>query len=204
MLAYGAEIPSKVDEALTRDYELEPQKYFLLVARLEPENNIEAVIDGYMQSNAEYPLICIGGKTTKHYEQLKKKTEGHKNIRFIGGIYDKDALDSLRRNALAYFHGHSVGGTNPSLLEAMASGAFIISHDNDFNKGVLRENALYFKNSAEVTTTINNISTLRQAHHEGFIAGNLECIEKEYAWSHIIDQYIHFFKTIYSAHKAKG
>ena len=86
---------------------------------------------------------------------FKNKFKTYSNIRFVGAIYDINLLNNLRYFSKLYFHGHSVGGTNPSLLEAMASKALIAAHNNDFNKGVLQENALYFSSALEVKKNLS-------------------------------------------------
>ena len=101
----------------------------MLVARLEPENNIAMAIDGYLASeeNGRRPLVIVGKTNTPHGKELVARYGKERSVRFIGGIYDFKKLNSIRKYSLAYFHGHSVGGTNPSLLEAMASGCFILA-----------------------------------------------------------------------------
>ena len=122
-----------------------------IIARLEPENNIETIVEGYDASNTEYDLLIFGtlndfGKT------LQKKYEHNKRIRFMGANYNQEHLNNLRYFSRYYFHGHSVGGTNPSLLEAMASNALIVANDNVFNKSILESAALYFENACRYST----------------------------------------------------
>ncbi|AHF14211.1 DUF1972 domain-containing protein [Niabella soli] len=204
MIPYGAEIPEKVDDSLINQYSLQPAGYFLLIARLEPENNVEMIIDGYLRSDKKWPLICVGGMQTKHFKYLNQKIGNEKMVHFVGGIYKKEVLDALRKNALAYFHGHSVGGTNPSLLEAMAAGSFIAAHNNDFNRGVLEANALYFSDSDQVTTIINEVERLRNESFASFSRSNLDIISNKYSWEHIIQQYIDLFNKIYYANSRQN
>jgi rhamnosyltransferase len=135
--------------------------YYLIVARLEPENNIEMIIKGYLKSQTVKPLIVVGDFAKPDYEKLIKKiiegSSGDKKIVFTGGIYNPELLNMLRQNCYAYFHGHSVGGTNPSLLEGMISKNLIIAHDNVFNLEVCGDNALYFKDSDELSDKIELI-----------------------------------------------
>lgn len=195
-LAYGANKVTSFPEELLQQYNVTPFSYYILIARLEPENNIEAIIDGYLLSGSKAPLLVVGNKSTKLYHQLQERIKDHTNVKFMGGIYDQTALNVLRKNALAYFHGHSVGGTNPSLLEAMASHAFIIAHNNEFNKSVLKENALFFNSAEEVKEHIGNIDHLRSEHSVNFINLNLNCIEDVYSWKRIVEQHIEVFEKI--------
>jgi glycosyltransferase involved in cell wall biosynthesis len=110
-------------------------------------------------------------------------------------MYDPKTLDNLRFFAKAYFHGHSVGGSNPSLLEAMAAGAFIISHDNEFNRGVLGEHALYFKNAVELKSILMKLDK-ELLHKDEFLAANREKISQKYRWERIIDEYEDLFRRI--------
>ena len=197
-LAYGADIHDNYDVKALDKYRLIPYNYFILVARMEPENNIKMAIEGYLSSeqNKKRPLIIVGNTNTNFGYFLKKKYESFKSVRFIGGIYDFERLNSLRYYSLAYFHGHSVGGTNPSLLEAMASSCFILAHDNVFNKAVLGENALYYADKAGVTALLNNIDKLANLHKKTFVDINLEVIRNEYSWNKLIDEHEKYFDDI--------
>lgn len=195
-LAYGANIYDNYDARHLESLGLTPNEYYLLVARMEPENNMLMAIEGYKQST-EYgkkPLVIVGKTTTKHGQELVKTYGNDKNIRFVGGIYDFDKLNSIRHFSFAYFHGHSVGGTNPSLLEAMASDCFILAHDNIFNKAVLGDNAEYYKSAEDVAGLLNHIEDIAGEKKEKYIASNLEIIRQEYSWDYLVDQHEAYFK----------
>ncbi len=119
-------------------------QYFLLIARMEPENNIEMIIEGHLASGNFHPLFVIGNITNKFGKYITSKYNDPK-IKFADAIYDKNELDNLRYYSAMYFHGHSVGGTNPSLIEAMACGCYIAAHDNRFNKAVLHDEPIIFQ-----------------------------------------------------------
>lgn len=194
-LAYGANIYDDYDALLLKEWNLSVNDYYLLVARIEPENNLDMVIRGYKESK-EYgkrPLIIVGKTNTPYGKQLTKKYGNDPNIRFIGGIYDFKKLNSVRHFSFAYFHGHSVGGTNPSLLEAMASNCFILAHDNIFNRAVLGENAIYYPSSVNVTGILNNIDVLAAQKKGQFTQNNIEVIRKEYSWKKLIDEHEKYF-----------
>ena len=194
-LPYGANIHNDYNVSLLDEYELNPDSYFLLIARMEPENNIEMVIQGYLESNNfARPLVIVGKTNTPHGKILVKKYNDHPHVKFLGGIYDFEKLNSMRYFSTAYFHGHSVGGTNPSLLEAMASNCFIIANDNIFNRTALNENALYFKNKEAITLFLNRISDYLLLYRNTFIKNNLERIKTEYSWEKVIDDHETYFK----------
>jgi glycosyltransferase involved in cell wall biosynthesis len=152
-IPYHATEFTDTDPTVVRKYNLEISNYCLVIARMEPENNIEMIIRGYIKSNTDLPLVLMGSIANKYGRRLVKKY-ARANIRFIGAIYDPHIVNNLRYYSSIYFHGHSVGGTNPSLLEAMACGCNIVSHDNEFNRGVLEEGGLYFSNEEELASII--------------------------------------------------
>lgn len=199
-LPYGADAVYEFNNDVPASYDLHPDKYFMLVARLEPENNVGMILDGYLGSGSSYPFMVIGNHNNKYGAYLKERYK-NSNIRFAGGVYDKGKLDSLRCHAKAYFHGHSVGGTNPSLLEAMASRSFIFAHDNDFNKGVLEANAIYFSSSQQLAELIVNMETLSANHKERFLEGNLHKILNYYNWKRVIKLHEAVFADILAGRK---
>lgn len=195
-LAYGANIYDDYDAELLKEWDLTPNGYYLLVARLEPENNLYMAIEGYKASK-EYgrrPLIIVGKTNTPYGRQLVKKYGNDPHIRFVGGIYDFEKLNSVRHFSFAYFHGHSVGGTNPSLLEAMASDCFILAHDNQFNRAVLGDNAVYYCSPQGVTMLLDTIDNIADQHKEEYIKNNLDVIRREYSWEKLVDEHEKYFK----------
>jgi glycosyltransferase involved in cell wall biosynthesis len=191
-IAYGAHLFENPDEVILKEYKVEKEKFNMIMARFEPENNIETVLDGVVLNETDKtPILVIGNHLTKHGSYLKNKFINHKQIRFLGGIYNLSHLNNLRFYSNLYFHGHSVGGTNPSLLEAMASKALVIAHDNDFNKGILKENAYYFKDPIEVKKILNTVKKSDNLH---FIKNNYQAIANDFNWEKINGEYLQFFE----------
>jgi hypothetical protein len=188
-IAYGADIFDQPDVNVIQPYDVEPYKYYMLMARMEPENNIEMILQGYVESSAENPLLVVGKTNNEFGTMLVNRYGQHKGIKFLGGIYNIKAVNNLRYYSGIYFHGHSVGGTNPSLLEAMSSNALIAAHDNVFNKTVLERDAFYFSTPAQVADIIRNYSD--KASHNTFIQNNLNKIRTQYSWARITDLYEH-------------
>ncbi|MFC0773504.1 DUF1972 domain-containing protein [Terrimonas alba] len=153
-IPYGADIFSQPNEDIPARFKLVPNQYHLLVARIEPENNIEMIVKGFLGSRQSHPLLIVGNTNNKFGKYLNRKFN-NRGVKFIGSIYDQYVLNNLRYYSTRYFHGHSVGGTNPSLLEAMACGCNIAAHNNIFNKAVLQAGADYFSNEKEVSTIID-------------------------------------------------
>jgi glycosyltransferase involved in cell wall biosynthesis len=193
-ISYGAEVFSMADDSVPAAYGVSPNKYLMLVARMEPENNIETILDGYAESQTEKPILVVGKTENKFSHYLLKKFGSIRKVIFTGGIYDTPKLHSLRAFSSLYFHGHSAGGTNPSLLEAMASGALIAAHDNRFNKAVLGEDAIYFQNENCIKELVTRFQ--RNGVHEKMIKNNQEKIRVHYRWEEIVDRYENLFLKI--------
>ena len=199
-LAYGADIHEDFKAEYLEEFGLKSEEYYILIARLEPENNIVMAIEGYLHSkeNGRRPLIVVGKTNTPHGKELVEKYGNERNVEFVGGIYDFKKLDSVRHFSKAYFHGHSVGGTNPSLLEAMAAGCFIFAHDNIFNRAVLKENAFYYPSADKVTEYLNRIDTIAEGSKIQYTARNIEVIRNEYSWESLIDKHEKYFYWLLS------
>lgn len=199
-LAYGADIHDDFKAEYLEEFGLRSEEYYILIARLEPENNIVMAIEGYLHSkeNGRRPLIVVGKTNTPHGKELVEKYGNERNVEFVGGIYDFKKLDSVRHFSKAYFHGHSVGGTNPSLLEAMAAGCFIFAHDNIFNRAVLKENAFYYPSADKVTEYLNRIDTIAEGSKIQYTARNIEVIRNEYSWESLIDKHEKYFYWLLS------
>jgi glycosyltransferase involved in cell wall biosynthesis len=212
-IAYGASVVpqvqwdnEKLPEVLKNGVNINPS-YLLLVARLEPENNIHTIINGYIESNTKKPLIIVGNFDSPQYEEYIKgivsEKAGDKKIFFTGGIYDQDSLNMLRQNCFAYLHGHSVGGTNPSLVEAMAMESLLIAHDNQFNREVCEDSALYFGSSDELKNNIDKVENNPENYLE-LKSMAFKRVNKEYTWDKIVGQYHELFKANIGGGKVEG
>jgi glycosyltransferase involved in cell wall biosynthesis len=135
--------------------EFEPESYYSLVMRMEPENNIKQIIEGFRDAATDKILLLIGPSTAFFERECLPLIDGRK-IRYLGPIYDRDRLIRLRRNCFAYIHGHSVGGTNPTLIEAIGLGNPIIAYNSIFNREVCGSHAFYFHGPADLTAIISN------------------------------------------------
>lgn len=160
VIEYGAPIIDvPPDKNLISKWEIEEKKYYVVVCRLEPENHVEEIIGGYKKSNSSFPLIVVGNYNLNTKYVKKLLSLGDKNTRFVGAVYKKELLKALRYYSFAYFHGHSVGGTNPSLLEALGCGNVIIAHDNPFNREVADDSAVYFSSPNEIAEIISSLES---------------------------------------------
>jgi len=181
--------------------DINPGEYFLIVARLEPENNIHTIVEAFSKANVDLPLLIVGDFTSKQYEkEVKSLVENNSNVFFLGSIYCQNFLNMLRQNCTAYIHGHSVGGTNPSLLEATISRNIIIAHDNEFNREVCGKYAFYFENVPELTNKFGLISENPEKYH------NLKedvymRVLNNYSWTKITKDYVSLLNQMYPKDK---
>ena len=190
-IPYGATVFNNPDEEVLKEYDVTKGNYNMIMARFEPENNIETVLDGMVLCKDEMPVLVLGNHNTNFGSYLKEKFKTNKEIRFIGAEFNMNKLNNLRYFSNFYFHGHSVGGTNPSLLEAMASKAFIIAHHNHFNKAILKENGYYFSNPQEVK---NILETIKKNDNLQLVQNNFDAIENEFNWDKINGEYLQLFE----------
>lgn len=188
-IAYGAELMDEPDSNAVKEYGLKKYNYDIVIARMEPENNIEMIINGYLNSKKERDLVIVGSLETNFGQYISKKYNSN-SIKFLGFVSGLKNLDSLRNFSNLYFHGHSVGGTNPSLLEAMASNSLICAHDNIFNKSILEKDAFYFTDNQQISVLINN--KIKDKENE-IVINNKVKINDLYSWKKIVSEYNSFF-----------
>src|SRR5665647_996589 len=142
------------------------KEYYLIVGRFVPENNYEVMIREFMKSDVDKDLVIITNvEKNKFYDRLLKATQftSDKRIKFVGTVYNNELLKKIREEATAYIHGHAVGGTNPSLLEALSSTDINLLFDVNFNKEVGRDGALYFNGGdGDLASLINKAEHLKE------------------------------------------
>ena len=165
-IPYSGEVGDDPDSAILDKLGLEPDGFYLAVARMEPENNLDLIIRDYRKSRTQAPLVVVGGTPYPTEYSRSVMAEADERVRLVGGVYDSAALNALYRRCRAYFHGHEVGGTNPSLLRAMHWGAPCVAIDVPFHREVLGPDALFFGGSGgdlgSIIDRIDGDSRLRQ------------------------------------------
>lgn len=203
-IAYGADIErSKLkdnDDKLMQWYqenEIKPFDYYLVVGRFVPENNYETMITEFMKSNTKKDLVLITNiEKNKFYQYLKEKTHFNrdKRIKFVGTVYDQELLRKIREQAYGYIHGHEVGGTNPSLLEALATTKLNLLLNVGFNKEVGEDGAIYWsKEEGSLSNTLEKVNTYERDEINKYEAKAKNRIEKKYSWKIILDKYENVF-----------
>ena len=195
VIEYGAYIETKINQDYIDKLGLINNEYYLVVSRLEPENNVHIILEGYFQSNTKKPLLIVGNVIENTYVKNLLEFKSSK-IRFIGGVYNQEELTSLRNASFAYIHGHSVGGTNPSLLEALGCSNVCLCHDNIFNREVTDNKQLYFKNAIELKNRIEELDALSEESLLKLKKDAKLRIENYYTWHNIADKYSKLFTKL--------
>ena len=201
-LEYGAYLNNYKNIDVLREYGIEHNKYYLVVSRLEPENNVHLMIEGYLLSSQNIPLIIIGNLQENSYVN-KLLSKASDNIRFLGGVYDANKLNAIRFSCFAHIHGHSVGGTNPSLLEALGSSNIIIAHDNIFNREVAGNSMYYFNCPTELNFVFQELQLLNSSEKNELSEISQNRIKEYYNWDSIRIRYYNFFEAIAVKHNLK-
>ena len=202
-IAYGAETSASLlqdDDPKVKDwfdkFDIKTKDYWLIVGRFVPENNFETILREFVKSKIQKDLVIITDYNNSFFEELKEKTgfDRDNRIKFVGTVYDQQLLKKIRENAYGYIHGHSVGGTNPSLLEALGRTDLNLLYDVSFNREVAEWGAKYWTHeygllartleSADTMTTEDIIELGEKAK---------ERIDKYYRWEYIRDKYEELF-----------
>lgn len=165
--------------------------YYLVVGRFVPENNYETMIREFMKSNSKKDFVLITNvEQNSFFEKLKETTGFDKDerIKFVGTVYDQELLKYIRENAFAYFHGHEIGGTNPSLLEALGSTRLNLLLDVGFNREVGKNGALYWEKD-NLHILIEETEKLDEEKVKILEENAKERIKKQFSWEYIVDEY---------------
>ena len=187
-IPYGADSITEADPALIAPHGLAPRSYALLVARAEPENSILEVVRAFSRQARGVQLVVLGKYDAAHAYQRQVMDAASSEVKFLGAIYDKAVVSALRFHARLYVHGHQVGGTNPSLVEALGAGNPVLAHGNAFNRWVAGDAQRFFLDEAtcarELDEILNNDSTL-QSMAKGSRARHLEA----FTWEQVLGEY---------------
>lgn len=150
LITYGAPVQDEPGAARLAELGLRPRAYHLVVARFEPENHVREIVMGYSRSASRHPLVVVGSApySNAYTAEVKALADADPRVRLLGGVWDQGQLDELYANSLTYLHGHSVGGTNPSLLRAMGAGTAVLAYDVVFNRETLGDRGWFFDRPA--------------------------------------------------------
>ena len=201
-IAYGAETePSKCSKEKFKNWLAEKGlrrgEYYLIVGRFVPENNYETMIKEYMNSHTKKDFAIITNSNDQLKKELQEKLGYQKDnrIKFVGTVYDQELLKKIREEAYGYFHGHEVGGTNPSLLEALGSTKLNLLLDVGFNREVAEDAALYWtKEDGNFATLIDKTDALSEEEIELLGQKAKNRIKDAYSWEYICQRYLETWK----------
>ncbi len=201
IIEYGADhtLSVKIDNADKDAYPFLGKPYAFKVCRIEPENNIHVVLEAFSRIS-KYTLVMVGNwKNSVYGEQLREQYAAFPNLHLLDPVYDQRKLDMLRGNAYVYIHGHSAGGTNPSLVEAMYLGLPIITFDVSYNRTTTENKAFYFKNADDIVQIVENtrLTDFREKSKQ-----MKEVADHRYTWQVIAGKYNYLFQKVL-ANKSK-
>ena len=188
MIPYGSDSITAADAALIEPYGLEPGGYALLIARAEPENSILEVVRAFCRQPRGIKLAVLGKYDSAHSYQRQVMEAAGTEVKFLGAIYDKAVVSALRFHARLYIHGHQVGGTNPSLVEALGAGNPVLAHDNPFNRWVAGDAQRYFSDEAgcagELADILDNDPQLKDMANASRLRH-----QQAFTWKQVLGEY---------------
>jgi glycosyltransferase involved in cell wall biosynthesis len=197
LIEYGGDHTSHVPmSAVTkRKYSLEPNDYAFKICRIEPENNIHLILEAFKDSKIN--LVVVGNwNYSKYGKDLRLKYSIYSNMRLLDPIYEQACLDELRSNCCLYIHGHSVGGTNPSLVEAMSLGLCVVVFNVEYNIETTENCAIYFNSTADLIKILTDYCN-NKIETYSYKETMKEIAQRRYTWDMITDKYAGvFLKTI--------
>ena len=174
LITYGAPIIEPTHPERLAEVGVESRQYHLVVARFEPENHVDVIVEGYRASRASLPLVIVGDAPYADEYTARIKSLADARVRFLGSVWDQALLDELYANAFTYQHGHSVGGTNPSLLRAIGAGAATDAFSVSFNRDVLGDAGRYWSSAADVAALVESAEQDR----DGTLRRGARCRER--------------------------
>ncbi|AOS97196.1 hypothetical protein AUP74_01765 [Microbulbifer aggregans] len=188
MIPYGADQVLEADPTLLGEFGLEPYGYAIVVARPEPENSILQIVKGFSEKKRGRKLILIGNYDISNTYHKKVMASASEEVIFPGAIYDKVKINALRRFSFLYIHGHTVGGTNPSLVEALGAGLPVLAHENKFNRWVAGEGNAYFEDENSFSIVLEDLLSRPLALREMSL-NSRALFDKKFRWNMILEQY---------------
>ncbi|MEH0110283.1 DUF1972 domain-containing protein [Tersicoccus sp. MR15.9] len=205
LIAYGAPLLTDVPAAPLTGVGVTPGHYHLVVARFEPENHVAELVEGYRASAATEPLVVVGTApyAAAYTERVERAAAGDPRIRLLGGVWDQQLLDALYAHATTYLHGHSVGGTNPSLLRAVGAGAPVIAWDVVFNREVLGADGRFVSGAAALASAIDEAEGDRAAL--AVRGDRLQAMAAQrYTWDDVTDAYEDLARRLAAGESSRG
>ena len=188
MIPYGADVVHDVDPSPLAALGVEADRFGLVIARPEPENSIREIVEAWSRNVPELPLVVLGHYDQAHPYHRAVRAAAGVMVRFPGALYDAPVVQALRAHARVYVHGHTVGGTNPSLVEALGAASATVAHDNVFNRWVAGDGAVYFsevEGCGHALRTVVDDAGLRAALRDGARRRHAET----FTWDAVLSAY---------------
>lgn len=195
VIEYGARAPAPLDPGLLGSLALRPRGYYLVLCRIEPENHVLEILRAFGRLASDHALLVVGDVDGAGAYGRACRAAARGDVRFLGALFDRSVLDTLRAESRAVLHGHSVGGTNPSLLEALAAGAAVIAHDNPFNREVLQDGATFFADEPALVEALREAEARTPEAHERLAGRGRARIAAHYTWERIVGAYAALLAT---------
>jgi len=197
-IAYGGNDVEQADSALLEPFGVSAGKFATVIARPEPENSLLEIVEAYSRVNRGMPLIVLGKYDQKSSYHQSVINAASSEVQFVGAVYDQDVVRALRYFSSFYVHGHQVGGTNPSLVEAMGAGNAIIAHDNRFNRWVAGDGALYFGSVEELSGRMSQVIE-SPSERDRLSLESKGRFSAEFTWGHILAKYEELLSMTYKS-----
>lgn len=188
-IAYGADPIADAPLAPLEPFGVEPRRYGLTIARVVPENLVLQVVRAWSEVRPGIPLVVLGKLSDADPYHRAVRAAGGPDVIFAGAIYEAERVAALRRHARFHIHGHTVGGTNPSLVEALGAGSPVLAHDNVFNRWVAGPDAAYFGDETELRRGIVRLARTAAGHLDAMSAGSRARHAEAFVWDGIVDAY---------------
>jgi glycosyltransferase involved in cell wall biosynthesis len=198
VIAYGANIRKSKSPDLIKKWNLKQREYYLIIGRLIPDNNANLIIKGFLKSNSKRKLVIVGDVSYKDSYASVIKNMTDKSLIFTSYVKDQNILAELYHNCYVYIHGHEFGGTNPTMIKAMAYGCAILALDTVFNQEMLQNGkfGIFFKKELLSMTKMIEYCEKENILMDDFRYKSVKGITKKYNWDFISSQYSEIFKSL--------
>ncbi|MNC18667.1 Glycosyl transferases group 1 [compost metagenome] len=203
MIPYGAVPVRSADPSLLERWQLEQGRFLTVIARPEPENSLLEIVQGFSKQRRGVKLVVLGNYDRSNAYQKLVLESGSDEVVFTGAIYEKPVVESLRFHSLAYVHGHRVGGTNPSLVEALGAGNAVFAHDNRFNRWVAGDGAQYFSDADTFSALLDEVLS-DGAELKKMASASLLRFESEFTWPIVLRKYESLLREISESQSAQA
>ncbi len=198
VIAYGANIRKSESSQLIKKLNLNKREYYLIVGRLIPDNNADLIINGFIKSNSKRKLVIVGDVPYKDFYASNLKKIKDDRLVFTGYVKDQDLLTELYHNCYVYVHGHEFGGTNPTMIKAMACGSAILALNTVFNQEMLQKGkfGIFFEKQLISISNMINYCEKEKIRIDKFRSESVNGITKKYDWEYVCKKYLEIFKSL--------